>query len=496
MLSSKDAMTTVSDIPPTLHSSQYERTSCTVGIVHIGFGAFHRAHQAVYVDEAMQVAGDLSWGICAVNLRPEDSDNFNRSAQAIESNAGYLLKTTTHDGLVRYQKVRSHIQFADWCLDAAATESLLASSDVTMVTITVTESGYVLSSRGQLDTNDALLKAEISGDKSASSKRITIYAYLARALSMRASTINKKITVCCCDNIRDNGHMLQANFMRYLELTNNKDLADWVQQNVSFPCSMVDRITPASTDELRHEVDSLSSDHSAFDKLSETAIHAESFRQWVLQDNMAAAKPPLSQAGVEITEDVKPFEEAKIRILNGGHTCLAYPGVLSGYATYDQALADRVLTDHFDRFQYDEVLVGLPDDLPFDKSAYLISVKQRFGNQAIADSLARICMDGYAKMQIFMRPTIEACFSKQKIPEYAIFSVASWFVYAKRIHNKQLKARYVEPNWHLLEPLLKDSSGRACANSEELWADLPEHYPQFEPAFLAAVKQVEERWPL
>ncbi len=481
---------------PTILASDYEPSNCNIGIVHIGFGAFHRAHQAVYVDETMQCNGDLSWGICAVNLRPEDSHDFNLNAEQIASNGGYLLKTTSHEGLVRYQQIRSHLQFVDWCTDKTAAESVLASNAVSVVTITVTESGYVLDSRGQLDTNDAVLCSEVAGRNTGCVDRITIYAYLAKALSIRASAIDRPLTICCCDNIRNNGHMLQHNFMRYLELTGQTELSVWVARQVSFPCSMVDRITPAATTELQSHIEALGASDTTFARFSKTAIHAESFRQWVLQDNISNAMPELVKAGVEITADVKPFEEAKIRILNGGHSCLSYMGVLSGYSTYDEAIADPVLAAHFDAFETEEVLVGLPDDLPLDKLAYMKSVRQRFTNSAIADTLERICMDGYTKMQIFIRPTVDACLKEGRVPERAILSIASWFIYARRIHLQQLSARYVEPNWHLLEPLLVDDTGRSCAVFEGLWADLPTRFPQFETAFVAAVEQVEKQWPL
>lgn len=481
---------------PEVHSSSYDRDAAKTGIVHIGFSAFHRAHQAVYIDNYMERSDDLSWGICAVNLRQADSQRFLDSAQQIESNDGYLLKTTSPNGDLSFQRVRSHTGFIDCCSDMAAAVGLLASPDVTLLTMTVTESGYVLDSQGNLDTTDNLLRQEISrGAEVLPAVDSTVYGYLAGALEIRAAHINQPLTVCCCDNLRENGTLLRKNFLKFLQLIDKTELADWVTTNVTFPCSMVDRITPVTTPAVKAEIKNLADNHSAFTALSDTVIHAESFWQWVLEKQFAGPMPQLTDVGVEITADVSPYEEAKIRILNGGHSSIAYMGVLSAYDTFDEALKDPIIASHFYGFEHEEVLVGLPADLPFDPEQYLSVVSDRFANQAIADKLARICMDGYAKMQIFIRPTVEACMAKGVLPSYALLSIASWFVYARRIHRGELKASYTEPNWHHLEPLLNDASGQCLAASEALWADLPTRFKSFQPELINAIQTVEEKWP-
>jgi len=468
----------------TVVKSRYAQSDCTTGIVHLGFGAFHRAHQAVYVEDYMDKSGDLTWGICSINLRESESQSFAAAANAIQADQGYLLQTTTPENKHHYQRIRCHTDFLDWTDDAQASEKALGQDNIKMVTITVTESGYYLNDKGELDVNDPLIKQELSGDKAAS-----IYSYLARALEHRATAIDKPITIFCCDNIRANGQMLKDNFLKFLSAASKQTLFDWVNRNATFPCSMVDRITPRISTRTQNDMQQM------FNTDATAAIHAESFIQWVMENNFADVVPDFSRAGVEVVDDIHPYEEAKIRILNGGHSGLAYLGVLAGHTTYDQAIKDVHLRQHFDDFQLKEVLPALTQALPFDKQQYLDVITSRFSNQAIADSLERICMDGYSKMQIFIRPTLLGCYEQGIVPEHTLLSVASWYVYARRIHQGKLEANYNEPQWEKMLPLFEADGESAFAASRDLWSHLPRTFKSFEPDLLAAIDKTEETWP-
>jgi D-arabinitol 4-dehydrogenase len=205
--------------------------------------------------------------------------------------------------------------------------------------------------------------------------------------------------------------------------------------------------------------------------------------------------PNLSVAGVQIVADVDPFEEAKIRILNGGHTGLCYLGALAGYDTFDQAMHDPELGVHFDLFETQNVLPGLSIDLPFDGHEYLEQITARFKNRAIADSLERICMDGWSKMQIFLRPTLEGCLAQGIAPAYTYECAASWYVYARRIAAGTMKIPYHEPYWDSLAPLLAAGQENAFATCSALWVDLPERYTDFVPDLVTAIRKMEEKWP-
>ncbi|MHA1549736.1 MAG: mannitol dehydrogenase family protein [Alphaproteobacteria bacterium] len=466
---------------PKVHVTSYDRAACQIGFVHLGFGAFHRAHQAVFVDDYMENTGDLSWGIAAVNLRASEADTFTRAASVPD---GYLLKTTSPAGDVDLRMVRPHLEFADWSSAPDEAENLLTRPSVQAVTITVTESGYYLEDGGSLNADDPIIAAEV-----ADGLQVSVYAYLARALERRAGAIDQPITILCCDNVRSNGHMLEQNFLTYLGLTGRTELAQWVRARAAFPCSMVDRITPRATETLAAEMTSL------FPGQNLNPIHAETFIQWVLGDQFAGPMPDLTRAGVEIVADVDPYEEAKIRILNGGHTGLTYLAALAGHHTFDAAMRDPAMLLHFDNWERNEVLPALTIDLPLDKTAYLDVVAARFGNRAIADSLERICMDGYSKMQIFIRPTLQGCLEQGIMPRHGFDCVASWYVYARRSAAGSMPIAYHEPNWASLEPLLAPGAEADFARSRQLWADLPQRFEEFAPALIAAIEKMEKSWP-
>ncbi len=465
-----------------VYQTSYNRRDCTVGLVHIGYGAFHRSHQAVYFDDYMEATGDLNWGIAAVNLLAKDSLNFEQVRKATD---GYLLKTTHPQGTVDLRLVRSHLEFSDWPTDGSQSEDLLSRASVHAVTLTVSESGYYLKDDLTLNVDNPVITAEREG-KSA----LSVYAYLAKALDRRASEIDSPISVLCCDNIRSNGKMLEHNFHHYLELTNRYDLAQWVSANVSFPRSMVDRITPRSTDALTDEIATRFPDQNLF------PIHAETFSQWVLEDNFAGPMPELQKVGVQVVANVEPYEEAKIRILNGGHTGLAYLGVLAGHQTFDQAMGNPELHKHFSRWEREEVLPGLDMELPFDKIAYLDAVEKRFCNEAIADQIDRICMDGFTKMSLYIRPTILSCLQQGIFPGYGYKSIASWYVFSRRIALGQLSLTYHEPNWNFLLPLLERGQEENFARAQRLWGELPVNHPEFVKGLVTAIIETEEQWPV
>ena len=471
-------------LSPPLQHTTYDQSQCKNGIVHLGFGAFHRTHQAQYIDRYMQLSGDLSWGISAVNLRAEETTQFAANAA---SQTGYVAKSITPTGQEFYTRVRAHLGFHDWSTEPQTVEALLVNPDVHMLTITVTESGYYLDESGNLNADDPTIATEVSGGH-----KTSVYAYMMAALHRRKASAGQSLTILCCDNIRQNGKMLKRNFLAYLELFNRDDLADWVRANASFPCSMVDRITPRSTLLLDREI------NDRFGHQSIGPVMAEDFTQWVLEDNFASPMPDLSQVGVTVTADVDPYEEAKIRILNGGHTCIAYLAALAGKHTFDQAMTDAALAAHFNAYQTQEVLPALTIALPFDKSSYLDCVSQRFANAAIGDTVERICADGFTKFPLFIRPTLAGCLAQGIVPSHGLKSIASWYVLARHhmYDTLPLRQRYTEPNWPTLEPLLSSDGLTAFVTSPLLWGSLPARYEAFSPGLRQAIKEMELQWPV
>lgn len=463
-----------------LYQTSYDRQSCHIGIVHIGYGNFHRAHQAVYIDDYMQASGDLNWGIVAVNLRASETEYFRHAAQAQD---GYVVKTIAPDGAVSFRLVRAHMAFVDAPSEQEKAITLLNNESIKAVTVTVTESGYYLDQDNQLDLSHDIIRESLNGTNPE-----TIYAYLCAALKCRAEGIGKPVTVLCCDNMRSNGIILKNALLSYIKAMGDDALFSWVERNVTFPCSMVDRITPQSSQALREEIS------AQFADCNIAPVHAETFIQWVIEDDFAGDMPALEEVGVQIVPEVEPFEEAKIRILNGGHSGLAYLGVLAGHKTFDEAMRDPMLAAHFDKFEIEEVLHGLGPSIPFDTTAYLSQIKARFENSGIADNLERICMDGYSKMAIYIRPTLESCLEKGIIPEAGFDTIASWIIYARRCKQGVSTVPYHEPCWDKLLPMIEEGQEAALASDPNLWGDLPQRFDNFVPSVVSAIHRMDVKW--
>ncbi|NKC10982.1 MAG: mannitol dehydrogenase family protein [Gammaproteobacteria bacterium] len=454
-------------------STTYDRSACRVGMVHLGFGAFHRAHQAWYVDRMMDATGELNWAIAAVNLRAADSTSFARSQGA---DGRYILKTVAADGACQYRIMRPHLRFADWPQTPAKATRLLALKDVQVVTITITESGYHLRGGNELDRAATPIAAEIEGRASR-----TVYAYLRAGLKRRQAAASGALTIMCCDNLRKNGVLLRHALEQYLNACGDSALLDWMQANVSFPSSMVDRITP------RPPADLARSSAKALGCVVRPAVLAEEYVQWVVEDNFKGAAPPLESAGVQIVPCVEPFEEAKIRILNGGHTALAYLGALAGHATFDQAMQNPELLAHFRRFQLAEVIPALGGGFPFSLTEYAQTVEQRFANPHIGDAIERICMDGVNKMRIFMLPTVVGTLHRGAQPVAAYRSIASWVHFARAVLGGHMAMDYVDPDFQPLAGLFAPGQEHKLATATALWGSVPAQYPSFIQGLVTAV---------
>ena len=282
--------------------------------------------------------------------------------------------------------------------------------------------------------------------------------------------------------------MLEHCFIQYLNALNNEKLLNWVLENTSFPSSMVDRITP------KIDLQELQEIQRMFNRQDDCSVFSEDFIQWVIEDNFAGIRPPLNEVGVEIVDDVEPYENTKIRILNGGHTVLAYLGVLKGYETFDSAIRDSELSDFFDGIQSEEIIPSLPINSPVDYERYLLTTKRRFENKHLPDFLSRICMDGATKFPIFLLPTIEWHLLKGVTPEYSIKAIASWYIFLCKVITNEISFEYIEPKWNLLKLFLADDKEESFASSEELWGSIPRVYPNFSKRLVEEIKAMKVRY--
>ena len=447
-----------------LSVQDYAKGAIQAGIVHLGVGAFHRAHQAVYIDRLLAHDTQQKWGIIGVNIRPQDSRAF---ARFIEQKGEYVLKTMAADGETNYEHIRSIVEQIDGASAPEKVDAALADANIQLVTSTVTEGGYYLDEKRRLMLEHPAIKADVEG------ARNTLYAFLYAGLKQRSETSNAKITLLCCDNLRHNGELLKTGLMQFLAAKEDTKLAHWVEQNVSFPCSMVDRITPKPSQQHVDDV------RARFDIDDQMTVMGEDFIQWVVEDNFAGEKPALDLVGVQFVKDVVPFEEAKIRILNAGHTCVTYQAALKGLTYFDEAMRDDELKQYFTDFILQDSIPAIGDSV-VDLPAYFDIIARRFSNANIGDTVERICTDGYAKFPIFVLPTLEGIYRQGGTPNKTLEGIASWFTFIQLSNQGKVSTPYHEPNKASLVAFSHDAAGiQAFTTDRYLWGNLPTEFPDF-----------------
>ena len=442
--------------------------------MHVGVGAFHRAHQAVYIDSLLKEYPQ--WGICGVNLRAEDRPLF----EALNAQDGiYVLKTVSPEGEMAFREIGSIVELID-ASDAYQVAVKRATNDaIRIISMTVTESGYNLDDHNVLD-----LAAQPIVDGLATGVGSSIYTFLHAVILARANSGSGPITFLCCDNLRDNGGKLKAGLMQYLEAAGDQDAMAWAHEYVTFPCCMVDRITPRI--DPRHSDDVM----KRFGVSDAVTVMGESYIQWVLEDHFANGRPLFETVGVEIVDDVEPYEDAKIRVLNGGHTILTYLAALKGHHTYDAGILDPELLEFFRAYETEEVIPAIGES-PIDLAAYRDIIESRFSNQHIGDTVDRICMDGVSKFPIFVLPTIKGTVDRGLIPVRSIHGIASWYVFMRHADAGVIPFKYTEPKWDWILPMLASGQEETFAREADLWGDIPERCSEFVTSLVAEIERLE-----
>ncbi|MFZ5702348.1 MULTISPECIES: mannitol dehydrogenase family protein [Pseudomonadota] len=349
------------------------------GIVHFGIGAFHRAHQAAYTDAAM-AAGDRDWRIIGVSLRSGDV-----AAQLNPQDGLYTLVERSSDAVaMRLIGSVARVIVAPKAPDDVI--AAIASPDTHIVSFTVTEKGYVRRADGSLDTDNSALASDLSG-----SVPRTIYGFIAAGLAMRKAAGLPGLTLLSCDNLADNGRQLRLLMRAFLEAT-NPVLADWFDTHCRCPATMIDRIVPAMTVEDRAWV----ADQIGLE--DDGAIITEPFTQWVIEDDFAGPRPRWEAVGAQLVADVRPYEAAKLRMLNGAHSALAYLGLDAGHEFVHQAVADPEIRPVIETIMREEAAATLDPASGIDTVVYAGSLLERFANSALQHRLMQIAMDGSQKI--------------------------------------------------------------------------------------------------
>jgi len=368
-------------------------------ILHLGLGSFHRAHLAVYLHELIQ-SGDTGWQLAGGNTRPDMAETL--AALAAQDGA-YTLETISPAGEHRYTRITSIRQVIPYTPDLAGLIAQGASADTRIISFTVTEAGYYLDAQNRLDlATFADLRADLDAAR-AGQPGGTIYGALTALLRARMKSGAGPVTLLNCDNLRHNGDRSRGGLLQFIELVGDTALLAWVQANTTSPNAMVDRITPRPTPDVRERV------LAATGVDDPAALMGESFIQWVIEDRFIAGRPAWETVGVEMVQSVDAYEEAKIRLLNATHSCIAWAGTLVGYLYIHEGTHDPVIRKMaFDYVTDDTIpVLDTPEQpCPLNLPQYRDVVLDRFGNPAIRDTNQRVAMDGFSKIPGFIAPTI------------------------------------------------------------------------------------------
>ena len=363
-------------------------------LLHLGLGSFHRAHQAVYMHRLM-ASGDLRWQCAGANLRADMADTI----AALESQGGaYTLETVSPQGERVLEKILAISEVIPFEPTLARVIARGADPLTRIVSFTVTEAGYALDEHGHLD----LAHPEVTSDLATGSMK-TIYGAVTAVLRARRAAHAGPLTLLNCDNLRHNGDHFRINLQAFITATGDADLLAWTDANTSCPNAMVDRITPRPTPDVMLRI----RQQAGWD--DRAPLMAESFIQWVIEDRFVNGRPAWDSVGVEMTTDVQPYEEAKIRILNATHSAIAWAGTLSGLRFIHEGTRDPVIRRIAHDYVTNDVIPCLdrPGHVsPVDLAKYRDVVLDRFGNDAIADTNQRVTADGFAKIPGFIAPTV------------------------------------------------------------------------------------------
>jgi fructuronate reductase/mannitol 2-dehydrogenase len=382
-------------------------------------GSFHRAHQAVYLDDLAKRGGD--WGEIGVGLLPRDRP----MADALGSQGGlYTVLVRSAEG-DRARVVGCLLDYALAPENTGAVLALLADPGTRLVTLTITEGGYnVVESTGRFDS----ASADVIWDLSHHHMPTTVFGYLSEALDRRRRDGVPPFTLLSCDNVQGNGRVARSSLVSFARLR-DESLANWIEESVAFPSSMVDRITPQTTKADQELVE------QEFGVADRWPVVTEPFSQWVLEDAFCNGRPALERVGVQLVTDVHPYETMKLRLLNASHAAIGFLGYVAGYRTVDEVMADSLFRSFMERQMREEVAPLLPPVPGIDVDEYQRTLVERFCNPRIRDQVARVCLGGSAKVPKFLLPPLYDALNAGLPHRRLTLALAGWLRYVAGVDD-------------------------------------------------------------
>ena len=393
----------------------YDRRQVTTGIVHIGVGGFHRSHLAMYIDTLMNRGAAMDWGICGIGVQP--SNTTMRDALAAQDGL-YTLVLRHSDGTWEPRVIGSIVEYLFAPDDPEAVIEKLAAPETRIVSLTVTEKGYCHTPQtGDLDKHHPDIVHDLQNPGTPRSA----IGFLVAALARRRIAGAAPFTVLSCDNLSANGHTVGRIVTQFAALR-SRNLAKWIETEVAFPSTMVDRIVPETTDLDRAEIS------SALGMIDAWPVVTEPFTQWIVEDRFPAGRPDFAAAGVQMVSDVTPFEHMKLRLLNASHSALAYLGYLAGHETIASTMTDVRFAALARQVMLDAApTLAMPEGT--DIAAYGASLLQRFSNAALHHRTWQIAMDGSQKLPQRLLATMQDRLRLGLSIDTHALAVAGWMRY-------------------------------------------------------------------
>lgn len=372
----------------------YDRNQVKAGILHFGVGNFHRAHLEYMTNNLLENTSQQNWGICGAMILPCDEHLYHALKK---QNGEYTLTVCGRDDSINVYRIGSLVELYWGIEEQEKILDKIADKDIKIITLTITEGGYNISRQ----TGEFMLDNEqVAHDLDNPEHPQTAFGYVAEGLRRRKAAGNGPITILSCDNLQHNGNTARKAFMTFVE-HQDKELAAWMKENVTFPNSMVDRITPATRPD---DIERLNRQNGTSD---EAPVYCEDFIQWVVEDDFAAGRPEWETVGAEMTDDVTAFENMKLSLLNASHTLLSYPSFLAGYRKVDAAMHDERIKKFVRAFMDVDITPYVPAPADTDLEEYKQTLVERFGNRMVSDQVARLCFDGASKFPVYVMPNLE-----------------------------------------------------------------------------------------
>ncbi|WP_432671218.1 mannitol dehydrogenase family protein [Flavobacterium sp. SM2513] len=427
----------------------YSSKNNTSGILHIGVGNFHRAHEAFYTHQLLAHENQQNWGICGVSLLPSDKNIIERLKQ---QNLAYTLTVFGRNNTEEVHTIGSIVELIAGYENPEAVLQKIESPSIKIISLTITEGGYNLDKgTGLFNVGDEKIQQDLKNPKQPK----TAFGFIAEGLRRRKEAGNGAITILSCDNLQHNGDTAKKAFTSFIKEQDN-ELAEWVNLNVTFPNSMVDRITPATT---AADIERLNKKNGTNDLVP---VYCEDFIQWVIEDNFAAGRPKWELVGVEFTENVTAFENMKLSLLNASHTLLAYPSFLKGYRAVDQAMQDADLVKFIRTFMDVDITPYVHQPENTNLEVYKQTLIERFSNPAVSDQVSRLCFDGISKFPVYIVPNVLKMLEDQKDMTRIAFLLATYRHYLKYKVDDNGTA------FEIAEPWMTEEDERIIAIDEPL----------------------------